>query len=241
MKRDELTRMFVLDAIADDYENLEKINGEVKSFYGNCGLTIQPSEILGALIDLIELGLARAYWLWQHPPREIEGVPPLDEIDNYYFWLTEEGRKVHDAVDDRWPFDKEGALRRDWMLPEEVEPGDNNPTAGVGHEKSSGNVFADVGLPEDFLAKAELVAEIARAVSDGRMNQTELAAILGIDQPRVSALLRGKLNMFSLSRLIQLVARLGNAVEIATPSITVNRSKQPATGVPAQRSTLRRP
>jgi predicted XRE-type DNA-binding protein len=117
---------------------------------------------------------------------------------------------------------------------------------GIRHEKSSGNVFADVGLPEDYLAKAELVAEIARAVSEGRMNQTEVAAILGIDQPRVSALLRGKLNMFSLSRLIQLVARLGNSVEIrirpaATPSITVSRSKQPATGVPIERSTLRRP
>ena len=117
---------------------------------------------------------------------------------------------------------------------------------GVRHERSSGNVFADDGLPEDYLAKAELVAEIARAVSDGRMNQTELAAILGIDQPRVSALLRGDLNMFSLSRLIQLVARLGNAVEIrirpaATPSITVSRPEQPASGAPAGHSTLRRP
>jgi hypothetical protein len=77
------------------------------------------------------------------------------------------------------------------------------------------------------------------------MNQTEVAATLGIDQPRVSALLRGKLNMFSLSRLIQLVACLENAMEIrirpaATPSITVSRSEQPATGVSVERSTLRR-
>jgi hypothetical protein len=117
MKRDDLIRMFVLDVMADDYENLEMIYTEIHKFGERCGLTFHPSEILTALIDLIELGLARAYWLWQHPARGIEGVPPLDEIDKYYFWLTEEGKKVQLADYENWPFDTAGAIRKEWVPP----------------------------------------------------------------------------------------------------------------------------
>ena len=117
MQRYVLIRMFVLDVMADDYENLEMIYGELHKFGERCGLTLRASEILAALIQLIELGLAKAYWLWQPPVREIEGVPPLDEIDRYYFWLTEEGRKVQLADYENWPFDTEGAVRRDWVCP----------------------------------------------------------------------------------------------------------------------------
>jgi len=84
----------------------------------------------------------------------------------------------------------------------------------IKHEQSSGNVFSDVGLPEDYLAKADLVATIDQIVSERELTQTEAAALLGIDQPRVSAMLRGKLDLFSLDKLISFVSRLGNAVEI---------------------------
>jgi predicted XRE-type DNA-binding protein len=79
----------------------------------------------------------------------------------------------------------------------------------IRHEASSGSVFADVGL----------VSQIHRIVRERGLTQAAAAAALGIDQPRVSALLRGKLNLFSLERLMELLARLGNSVEIRlTPS-----------------------
>jgi len=94
-------------------------------------------------------------------------------------------------------------------------PGSSTKRKGaIKHEQSSGNVFSDVGLPEDYLAKADLVATIDQIISERELTQTEAAALLGIDQPRVSAMLRGKLDLFSLDKLISFVSRLGNAVEI---------------------------
>jgi len=59
---------------------------------------------------------------------------------------------------------------------------------------SSGNVFADLKLPEadDLLAKAELAAKIIAEIQRRRLTQSQAAAILGIDQPKVSALKQGK-------------------------------------------------
>ena len=83
-------------------------------------------------------------------------------------------------------------------------------------EKSSGNVFADLGLPnpEDRLAKAELVRRISVIISERRLTQLEAAAVLGIDQPKVSALVRGRLGGFSLERLLRFLNVLGRDVEI---------------------------
>lgn len=86
--------------------------------------------------------------------------------------------------------------------------------AVIRHQKSSGDVFADVGLPDDFLAKADLVSRIDDIISERNLKQARVAELLGIDQPRVSALLRGKLDLFSLSKLMTFLARLGNRVEI---------------------------
>lgn len=85
---------------------------------------------------------------------------------------------------------------------------------GIRHERSSGNVFADVGLPENYLAKAEMVATIDRIISQRQLTQAQAAKVLGIDQPRVSSLLGGKLNLFSLERLMELLERLGNSIEV---------------------------
>jgi predicted XRE-type DNA-binding protein len=83
-------------------------------------------------------------------------------------------------------------------------------------EKSSGNVFADLGLPnpEDRLAKAELARRISVIISEQRLTQLEAAAVLGIDQPKVSALVRGRLGGFSLERLLRFLNVLGRDVEI---------------------------
>jgi predicted XRE-type DNA-binding protein len=64
-------------------------------------------------------------------------------------------------------------------------------------------VFADLGLahPEDRLAKAELARRISEIIAERRLTQLEAAALLGIDQPKISALVRGRLGGFSLERL----------------------------------------
>jgi predicted XRE-type DNA-binding protein len=81
---------------------------------------------------------------------------------------------------------------------------------------SSGNVFADLGLPEPgvLIAKAALVHEIAGVVSQRGLTQTEIARILGTTQPSVSALLAGKLSGFSMDRLIRYLNTLDRDVSI---------------------------
>jgi len=67
-----------------------------------------------------------------------------------------------------------------------------------GHiKKSSGNVFADLGVknPEEALVKARLAHVISEAISARGMTQVDAAAFLGIDQPRVSRLVRGQLKI----------------------------------------------
>jgi predicted XRE-type DNA-binding protein len=82
---------------------------------------------------------------------------------------------------------------------------------------SSGNVFADLGLPqaEDLLAKAELAAKIIAEIQRRRLTQSRAAAILGIDQPKISALKQGKLSGFSIERLMRFLLLLGRDIEIA--------------------------
>jgi predicted XRE-type DNA-binding protein len=84
----------------------------------------------------------------------------------------------------------------------------------IQHERSSGNVFEDVGLPQDYLAKAAIVARIDEIIVERKITQAKAAELMGLDQPRVSLLLRGKLNLFSLEKLLTLVSLLGNRVEI---------------------------
>lgn len=80
----------------------------------------------------------------------------------------------------------------------------------------SGNVFADLGVssPEEALAKAALAYRIAAIIADRRLTQAAAAKALGVDQPKVSALLRGKLTGFSTGRLIRFLTTLGSSVEI---------------------------
>jgi predicted XRE-type DNA-binding protein len=83
-------------------------------------------------------------------------------------------------------------------------------------EESSGNVFADLGLknPEELLAKAGLVQRICDIIAERKLTQARAAKLLGIDQPKVSALMRGKLDGFSTDRLFRLINALGSDVEI---------------------------
>jgi predicted XRE-type DNA-binding protein len=80
------------------------------------------------------------------------------------------------------------------------------------HFVSSGNVFADLGLPDSelMLAKAGLAYQINAIVKDKGLTQKEAAELLGVDQPKISALSRGKLQDFALETLelmLEAVAR----------------------------------
>jgi predicted XRE-type DNA-binding protein len=82
--------------------------------------------------------------------------------------------------------------------------------------ESSGNVFADleVAEPEQALAKAELARQIAAIIRARRLSQRKAADVLGVDQPKVSALLHGRLSGFSADRLLRFLNALGQDVEI---------------------------
>jgi len=92
---------------------------------------------------------------------------------------------------------------------------------------SSGNVFADLKLPraDDLLAKAELAAKIIREIERRRLTQAWAAAILGVDQPKISALKQGKLSGFSIERLMRLLLRLDRDIEI---TVKARPRSQPA-------------
>jgi predicted XRE-type DNA-binding protein len=81
---------------------------------------------------------------------------------------------------------------------------------------SSGNVFADIGVPraEAILFKADLAIAIGDVIRRRKLTQGAAAEIVGIDQPKVSTLLSGDTRGFSADRLIKILTRLGQDVEI---------------------------
>jgi predicted XRE-type DNA-binding protein len=83
-------------------------------------------------------------------------------------------------------------------------------------EESSGNVFADLGLPnpEQELLKARLTLQIYKIVKARGLTQAQAGQLLGIKQPHVSALMRNRAGNFSIGRLIEFLTALGQDVEI---------------------------
>jgi predicted XRE-type DNA-binding protein len=84
-------------------------------------------------------------------------------------------------------------------------------------ERGSGNVFADLGFsnPDLALAKAELVQRIRDLIEERKLTQVKAAKLLGLDQPKVSALVRGRVEGYSIDRLFRLLNALGQRVEIS--------------------------
>jgi len=84
-------------------------------------------------------------------------------------------------------------------------------------EKSSGNVFAGLGLPhsEQELLKAKLTLQIYRLVKRRDLTQAEAGKILSIKQPHVSLLMRNRSGTFSVERLMDFLTALGQDVEIS--------------------------
>jgi predicted XRE-type DNA-binding protein len=98
-------------------------------------------------------------------------------------------------------------IRRTRKAPERVTEG-------------SGNVFADLGLPnpEQELLKAQLTLQIRTILKDSGMTQVELAKILGVRQPQVSLLMRNRAGNFSVGRLMEFLTALRQDVEITVRS-----------------------
>ena len=85
--------------------------------------------------------------------------------------------------------------------------------------ESSGNVFADMGLPPEeatlLVMRAELMTRLREIINERGWTQQEASKMLGIGQLRVSDLVRGKWEKFSLDMLVTLVTRTGKHVELA--------------------------
>lgn len=92
---------------------------------------------------------------------------------------------------------------------------------------SSGNVFEDLGIenPEEELTKAKLVWEIEQIIKKKKLTQVEAANIMGINQPKVSALIRRKLDGFSVERLIHFLNTLGQDIDIVVRPKPLNRKQ----------------
>ncbi len=83
-------------------------------------------------------------------------------------------------------------------------------------QRGSGNVFKDLGLehPERVLARAQIMSRIAEIIKGEGLTQKEAAKLLGIPQSKVSCLMNGKLSMFSLDYLFEMLNALDRNVEI---------------------------
>ena len=81
---------------------------------------------------------------------------------------------------------------------------------------SSGNVFADLKLADadDLMAKANLALHIKRTIEARKLTQVQAARLLGLDQPKVSSIVNGRLDGFSAERLLRVLNDLGCDVKI---------------------------
>ena len=91
-------------------------------------------------------------------------------------------------------------------------------------EDGSGNVFADLGVPQPelALAKAILVQRIRDSIASRKLTQAKAAKLLGLDQPKISTLVRGRTEGYSLDRLFKLLNLLGQEVQITVRPATKN-------------------
>jgi len=95
----------------------------------------------------------------------------------------------------------------------------------IEYEKGSGNVFADLGFenPEEELLKSDLAGEISFIIKKKKLTQAQVAKILGVNQPRISSLLRGKFDLFSVEMLMHFLQALGQDVEVVVKEKPRNR------------------
>jgi predicted XRE-type DNA-binding protein len=85
------------------------------------------------------------------------------------------------------------------------------------HEVGSGNIFADLGLPnaEEHQLKAALVVQLKRLTKERKLTQTAAAKLLGIKQPDLSNIFRGHYRGYSMERLMRMLTAFDQDVEIS--------------------------
>ena len=83
-------------------------------------------------------------------------------------------------------------------------------------EESSGNVYADLGMPdaEEMIVKAQLANKISEIIKGRKWSQVEAAEVLGIPQPKLSKMLRGQFRGISEAKMLDCLVRLGRNVQI---------------------------
>ena len=85
-------------------------------------------------------------------------------------------------------------------------------------ERTSGNVFRDLGFnryeAESLKLRAELMLQITRFIKKRRLTQAEAAKALGVTQPRISDLVRGRIDLFSIDGLVEMLGRAGMRVRL---------------------------
>ena len=98
-----------------------------------------------------------------------------------------------------------------------------------GYVEGTGNIFADLGLanPEEAQAKADLVDRIVDIIEERKLTQVQAGKLLGVDQPKVSALMRGRLTDFSIERLLRFLLSLGQDVKIAVTARPPSSRRRP--------------
>jgi predicted XRE-type DNA-binding protein len=85
-------------------------------------------------------------------------------------------------------------------------------------ERSSGNVFGDLGFEpkeaESLRLRAQLMAELKRLIQARKLKQNSAAKLFGVTQPRISDLVRGKIDLFSIETLVHMLTRAGIRVQL---------------------------
>lgn len=94
-------------------------------------------------------------------------------------------------------------------------------------ERGSGNVYKDIGVPnpDEMLVKAQLAAEIGSILKARQLTQLQAAEILGMPQPKVSGMLRGRFRGISETKMIDCLARLGRDVQIVVKPAPISRKE----------------
>ena len=86
--------------------------------------------------------------------------------------------------------------------------------------KGSGNVFEDVGFPKaeaaHLLIRTDLMIKIERTLRERGLTQAKAAKLMKVSQPRISDLVRGRVDLFSIDSLVEMLARLGISVTVRT-------------------------
>jgi predicted XRE-type DNA-binding protein len=86
--------------------------------------------------------------------------------------------------------------------------------------RSSGNLFQDLGFPpteaENLRIRSELIARLRKMIEAAGLTQAAAARLFGVTQPRVSDLVRGRIELFSIDTLVNMLAKAGIRVTVST-------------------------